>query len=71
MKKRKSSFQRVFSALKDVMKVLEKEKKKTYKLGKEAHQKRFEAEYLYGFAVGRNRQANDTLALARKIVLKM
>jgi len=43
MKKQKSSFQRVFSALKDVMKVLEKEKKKTYKLGKEAHQKRFEA----------------------------
>jgi len=63
MKKRKTAFQRVFSALQEIHKSLEKEVKTTHE--------RFQSEYAYGFSAGKHRQAKDTLTIVKNIMLKM
>jgi hypothetical protein len=73
-KTKKTPFMRAVGALGDIRKMMNKEVKKHYKLGAKAHDARFDsayAAYEYGFAVGRLRQARETISLVTKIVEKM
>jgi len=71
MKKQKTPFMRVIGALQDIRKMLEKQSKASYNLGKKAHEARHLSEYDYGHAVGGYRKVREITSLVRKIVEKM